>query len=98
MRIGDPLQQPKTEAEVAWLVRHAYPTQDEMNAAWAGLPSATEFDARDGISVGRAFAMIHPDDVARANRLCDALLEDGRPIEAVLRIIAIEPPTPRRPA
>ena len=96
MRIGDPLQQPKTEAEVAWLVRHAYPTQDEMNAAWAGLPSATEFDARDGITpreILRAelYAMQRPADARRAEAFLGQAAADGsiHALEALGRVYSV---------
>lgn len=82
MRIGDPLQQPKTDAEVAWLVRHAYPTQDEMNEAWAGFPAATEFDARDGVTpreILRAelYALTRPADAKRAEAFLGEAAADG---------------------
>ena len=93
MRIGDPLHQPKTEAEVAWLVRHAYPTQDEMNEAWAGLPAATEFDARDGITpreILRAelYALQRPADAKRAEDFLAQAAADGsiHALEALGRV------------
>ena len=98
MRIGDPLQQPKTEAEVAWLVRHAYPTQDEMNEAGSGFPAATEFDARDGITpreIVRAelYALMRPADAKRAEAFLGEAAADGsiHALEALGRVYSAGP-------
>lgn len=82
MQIGDPLQQPKTDAEVAWLVRHAYPTADEVNEGGRGVPAPTEFDARDGITpreILRAelYALMRPADAERADAFLGEAAADG---------------------
>jgi diguanylate cyclase (GGDEF)-like protein/PAS domain S-box-containing protein len=44
-------------------------------------------DPREGITVERSFAMIHPDDAERAKRVTAALLDGMPPTEIALRIV-----------
>lgn len=98
MRIGDPLQQPKTEADVEWLVRNAFPTQDEMNEAGAGIASATEFDYSDGVTpreILRAelYAMQRPADAKRAEEFLGRAAADGSiyALESLGRVFSVGP-------
>ena len=50
MAIGDGMFHPKTDEEVAWLVRNGHPTLEEYQAALSAAPSMANIDASDGIT------------------------------------------------
>ena len=72
VRMGDPVHSPKTEAEVAWLNRHLFPSADE---AQRGAASAT---MRDPLPRGGPYT---PADLIRASAL--GALDPTRRDEAV---------------
>jgi hypothetical protein len=68
--MGDPVLAPRSEAEVAWLRRNAYPNAAAREDA-ARRASELDFDARDGIEgieilAAEQFARQHPDNRERA--------------------------------
>lgn len=81
LSMGDPFLEPRSEAEVAWLRRNAYPNAAAREDA-ARFASEFDFDTRDGIEgieilAAEQFARQHPDNRRRAIAFLDEAAISG---------------------